>query len=41
MASHIPKKICHTKAEWAEIDKENKAQLDQITHGLNSVQNTH
>jgi hypothetical protein len=34
LASHIPVKNCHTKAEWAEIDKANAANLEQFNRSL-------
>ena len=34
LASHIPVKNCHTKAEWAAIDKANAANLEQFNRSL-------
>jgi hypothetical protein len=34
LASHIPVKNCHTKAEWAEIDKANAANVQQFNRSL-------
>jgi hypothetical protein len=34
MASHIPVKNCHTKAEWVEIDKASAANVAQFSRSL-------
>jgi hypothetical protein len=37
LASHIPVRNCHTKAEWAEIDKANAADVDQVNRTISTA----